>query len=206
MTAVGLQLDTFTQNQLTNWGPLGYLIGCITVVVLRMKFRVSYKWVMALGFAIFGYTMWWTYNSVQMQTTYSDMIFITVIRNWGHFILYSICMIYAYQRLPYRLMPTWICLMLGGRSVLGPAMGASLYGCGMQYFQLQHLNNLTTTLSPDMAWPMGLKMASLQSMLLAVKGMAGYTLWAVIAMIVILLFVVPWKKRQLRPEEIPDEV
>ena len=206
MTAVGLQLDTFTQNQLTNWGPLGYLIGCITVGVFRMKFKVSYKWVMALGFAIFGYTMWWTYNSVQMQTTYSDMVFITVIRNWGHFILYSICMIYAYQRLPYRLMPTWICLMLAGRSVLGPAMGASLYGCGMQYFQLQHLNNLTTTLSPDIAWPMGLKMASLQSMLLAVKGMAGYTLWAVIAMIAILLFVVPWKKRQLRPEEIPDEV
>ena len=85
-------------------------------------------------------------------------------------------------------------------------MGASLYGCGMQYFQLQHLSNLTTTLSPDIAWPMGLKMASLQSMLLAVKGMAGYTLWAVIAMIVILLFVVPWKKRPLRPEEIPDEV
>jgi len=52
----------------------------------------------------------------------------------------------------------------------------------------------------------GLKMASLQSMLLAVKGMAGYTLWAVIVMIAILLFVVPWKKRPLRPEEIPDEV
>ena len=76
----------------------------------------------------------------------------------------------------------------------------------MQYFQLQHLSNLTTTLSPDMAWPVGLNMASLQSMLLAVKGMAGYTLWAVIAMIAILLFVVPWKKRPLRPEEIPDEV
>ena len=57
-----------------------------------------------------------------------------------------------------------------------------------------------------MAWPMGLKMASLQSMLLAVKGMAGYTLWAVIVMIAILLFVVPRKKRPLRPEEIPDEV
>ena len=52
----------------------------------------------------------------------------------------------------------------------------------------------------------GVENGSLQSMLLAVKGMAGYTLWAVIAMIAILLFVVPWKKRQLRPEEIPDEV
>jgi len=44
----------------------------------------------------------------------------------------------------------------------------------------------------------GVENGSLQSMLLAVKGMAGYTLWAVIA---ILLFVVPWSKRQLRPDE-----
>lgn len=205
MTAVGLQLDTFTQNQLTNWGPLGYLMGCITVVVLRMKFNVSYKWVMILGFAIFGYTMWWTYHSVQFQTTYNDMVLITIIRNWGHFILYSICMIYAYQRLPYRLMPTWICLMLGGRSILGPAIGASLYGCGLQYFQIEHLNNLTATLSPDMLWHSSLKMVSLQSMLLAVKGMAGYTLWAILLTMAILLFVIPWRKRQLRPEEIPDE-
>ena len=57
-----------------------------------------------------------------------------------------------------------------------------------------------------MAWPVGLKMASLQSMLLAVKGMAGYTLWAVILMMVVLLFLIPWKKRPLLPEEIPDEM
>ena len=68
------------------------------------------------------------------------------------------------------------------------------------------LSNLTSTLSPDIAWPIGLKMATLQSMLLAVKGMAGYTLWAVILMMVVLLFLIPWKKRQLRPEEIPDEM
>lgn len=68
------------------------------------------------------------------------------------------------------------------------------------------LSNLTSTLSPDIAWPIGLKMVTLQSMLLAVKGMAGYTLWAVILMMVVLLFLIPWKKRQLRPEEIPDEM
>lgn len=205
MTAVGLHLDTLTQNQLTNWGPLGYFIGCITVVVLRMKFNVDYKWVMALGFAIFGYTMWWTYNSVQLQTAYNDMVFITVVRNWGHFILYSICMIYAYQRLPYRLMPTWICLMLGGRSILGPAIGATLYGCGMQQLQLQHLSNLTGTLAPDIPWNMGLKVSTLQSMLLSVKELSGYTLWAIIIMIVILLVFIPWKKRELKPLEIIDE-
>ncbi|MCD8284827.1 MAG: hypothetical protein LUB62_01190 [Prevotellaceae bacterium] len=91
MTSVGLQLDTLTQNRLANWGPLGYLVGCILLVVLRMKLDVDYKWVMSLGFAIFGYTMWWTYNSVQSQTTYGDMVFITVVRNWAHFILYRVC-------------------------------------------------------------------------------------------------------------------
>ncbi|MCD7710470.1 MAG: hypothetical protein LUI04_03845 [Porphyromonadaceae bacterium] len=205
MASIGLQLDTLTQNQLTNWGPLGYLIGCILLVVLRMKFNVDYKWVMSFGFAIFGYSMWWTYNSIQLQTTYEDMVFITVVRNCAHFILYCICMIYAYQRLPYRLMPTWICLMIGGRSIIGPSIGASLYGCGLQYMQLQHLSNLTGTLAPDMSWDIGLKTSSLQSMLLAVKGLAGYTLWAVIIMIVILLIFIPWKKRRLKAYEIRDE-
>lgn len=205
MSSIGLQLDTLTQNQLTNWGPLGYFIGCIAVVLLRIKFNVDYKWVMAIGFAIFGYTMWWTYNNIQLQTTYNDMIYISVIRNCGHFILYSICMIYAYQRLPYRLMPTWICLMLGGRSILGPAIGASLYGCGLQYLQLQHLSNLSGALSADIPWSIGLKNVSLQSMLLSVKGLAGYTLYAVIFIIITLLILIPWKKRRLKPHEIPDE-
>lgn len=205
MTAIGMNIDTLAQNKLTNWSPLGYLIGCIIVVVLRIKFNISYKWVMSTGFAIFGYTMWWTYNNVHIYATYQDMVYITIIRNCGHFILYSICMIYAYQRLPYRLMPTWICLMLGGRSILGPAIGSSLYGSGLQYFQAQYLSNLSGTLSHGISWITGLKTVSLQSMLLAIKDISGYTIWGIIIIITILLAFIPWRKRNLKTHEIPDE-
>lgn len=205
MTSIGLNLDTFIQNHLTNWGALGYFLGCLTVVVLRMKFNTHYKWIMSIGFAIFGYTMWWIYNNISIQTTFDDMIFITIVRNWGHFILYSICMIYAYQRLPYRLMPSWICLMLGGRSILGPAIGTAVYSGGLQFLQLQHLNNLIGNISFDTPLEIGLKQSTIQSMILAVKELAGYTLWAVIIIIILLIFFTPWKKRQLKPHEIPND-
>lgn len=188
ISGITLRMDTYTQNQLTNWGVLGYLIGCIIVVVGGIKFKLHYRWIMAIGFGIFGYTMWWAYNGVQMNMTYESIRNITVIRSCGHFILYCICMIYAYQRLPYRLMPSWICLMIGGRSIIGPSLGAALYGLGMQRGQLEHL---AVVASP------------LQSVILTVKELSGYTMWGISAFVFLLVFAVPWKKRNLKPEEIP---
>ena len=105
-------------------------------------------------------------------------------------------MVYAYQRLPYRLMPSWIHIMLISRSVMGPAIGAAIYGAGMQHYQQQFIHSLS-------AMSDNLRMVNLQAMLIAVKEMAGWTLWVCLAIVLVLL-IIPWPKRHLKPAEIPE--
>lgn len=196
VASVGLALDTYLNNVIANWAPLGYLIGAVSIIILRKK-GVDYKWVFALGFGIFAWTMWFTYNQVQAQARYEDIRMLSIVRNCGMFILYCITMVYAYQRLPYRLMPSWIHIMLIGRSVMGPAIGAAIYGAGMQYYQQQFIHTLSA--ASDNA-----QMVGLQSMLLSVKEMSGWTLWLSLGLILVLL-VLPWPKRKLKPAEIPND-
>lgn len=196
IASIGLSLDTYLNNMLANWAPLGYLIGAVTVIVLRSR-GVAYKWVFAIGFGIFAWTMWFTYNQVQLQARYEDIRMLSIVRNCGMFMLYCICMVYAYQRLPYRLMPSWIHIMLISRSVIGPAIGAAIYGAGMQHYQHQFIHSLS-------AMSDNLRMVNLQAMLLAVKEMAGWTLWVCLAIVLVLL-IIPWPKRHLKPAEIPED-
>ena len=107
-------------------------------------------------------------------------------------------MAYAYQRLPYRLMPSWIHIMLISRSVMGPAIGAAIYGSGMQHYQQQFLHSLSVMSG-------SIPMVNLQAMLLAVKQMAGWTIWVCLAIILVLL-IIPWPKRKLKPEEVPGDL
>lgn len=196
IASVGLALDTYLNNVIANWAPLGFLIGAISILVLRRK-GVDYKWIFALGFGIFAWTMWFTYNQVQVQARYEDIRMLSIVRNCGMFILYCITMVYAYQRLPYRLMPSWIHIMLIGRSVMGPAIGAAVYGAGMQYYQQQFIHALAS--ASDNAQIVGL-----QSMFLSIKEMAGWTLWFCLGLMLVLL-VLPWPKRKLMPVEIPND-
>ncbi len=196
VSSIALNLDTYLNNLILCWGPLGFLFGAILVIVMRKK-GLDYKWVFAIGFLLFGLTMWITYTHTQMQVTYESMRRITIIRNCGMFILYCICMVYAYQRLPYRLMPSWIHIMLISRSVMGPAIGAAIYGGGMQYFQNYFVNSLAC--GSD-----NYKMVQLQSLLLSVKEMSGYTLWFCIIISAVLI-ILPWPKRKLRLEEVPND-
>ncbi len=196
IASIGLSLDTYLNNMLANWAPLGYLVGELTIIVLRSK-GVAYKWIFAIGFGIFAWTMWFTYNQVQLQACYEDIRMLSIVRNTGMFILYCICMVYAYQRLPYRLMPSWIHIMLISRSVMGPAIGAAIYGVGMQHYQQQFIHSLSAMCD-------NLHMVNLQAMLLAVKEMAGWTLWVCLAIVLILL-VIPWPRRRLKPAEVPED-
>lgn len=196
VSSVALKLDTYLNNIILCWGPLGFVAGALTVIVLRKK-GAAYKWVFAAGFLLYGLTMWITYTHSQMQVTYEAMRRITIIRNWALFVLYCICMVYAYQRLPYRLMPSWIHIMLISRSAMGPAIGAAVYGGGMQYFQ----NYFTHSLA---AGSDNMRMVQLQSLFLSVKEMAGYTLWFCIIISVILV-IMPWPKRKLKPAEVPND-
>jgi len=196
ISSIGLSLDTYLNNMLANWATLGYLIGVFIIIILRKK-GIEYKWIFTIGFGIFAWTMWFTYNQVQLQVRYQDIRMLSIVRNSGMFIQYCITMVYAYQRLPYRLMPSWIHIMLIGRSVMGSAIGAAVYGSGIQHFQQHFIHTLSAT-SDD------IRMVNLQTVLLSVKEMAGYTIWTCLAVMLFLL-VLPWPRRRLKPNEVPDD-
>ena len=67
----------------------------------------------------------------------------------------------------------------------------------MQHYQQQFIHSLS-------AMSDNLRMVNLQAMLLAVKEMAGWTLWICLAIVAILL-IIPWPKRRLKPAEIPED-
>lgn len=200
---IGLSMDTYVNNMIGAWIPLGYAIAAIIIIVAGKK-GIGYRWLFALAFSIFAWTMWFTANQVQLEAYYDDILNITIIRNIGMFMLYSICMIYAYQRLPYRYMPTWVCIMFMSRSVMGPVIGGAVYSNAIQYLQQMHLTNLAADITPETPWQIGLRTSTLQSMILTTKELATYSLY-VCLLLVILMLIIPWRKRTLKPEEVPDE-
>ena len=197
VATIGLSMDTYTTNMLANWAALGYFIAALIIVVLRKR-GVHYKWIFALGFLLYAWTMWQTYNQVQPAARYEDIRLLTIVRNTAMFILQVIIIAYAFQRLPMRLFPSWVHVMLIGRSVLGPALGVAFYGVGLQYYQQLYLHTLAAA-SDSYA------VVRLQSSLLAVKQMAGWSLWLCLAL-ALLMLIVPWRRRTLKPAEIPDEI
>jgi len=196
VSQIGLKTDTYLNNMLGNWSIVGFVLAALTIIILRTK-GVEYKYIFALGFLGFAYTMWFTYNQVQYDVYYGDIRFLSIVRNYSMFILYSITMIYAYQRLPYRLMPSWIHIMIISRSVMGPAIGSGLFGSGLQYYQQYFINSLSY--SSD-----NIRMVNIQSMMLAVKQMSGYTIWFCLIMAA-LLVMITWKKRKLTDFETRGE-
>ncbi|MCR4959697.1 MAG: hypothetical protein K6B13_14015, partial [Prevotella sp.] len=74
---------------------------------------------------------------------------------------------------------------------------AAIYGAGMQHYQQQFIHSLS-------AMSDNLRMVNLQAMLLAVKEMAGWTLLVCLAIVLVLL-IIPWPKRHLKPAEIPED-
>ena len=182
---------------LANWAALGYFIAALTIVVLRKR-GIGYRWIFVLGFLLYAWTMWQTYNQVQPAARYEDIRLLTIVRNTAMLMLQIIIIAYAFQRLPMRLFPSWVHVMLIGRSVLGPALGVAFYGVGLQYYQQLYLHTLAAA-SDSYA------VVRLQSTLLAVKQMAGWSLWLCLAL-TLLMLIVPWRRRTLKPAEIPDEI
>ncbi len=59
-----------------NWAPLGYLIGAVTIIVLRSK-GVAYKWVFAMHAKYFRLFTWKGYEDKDL-TTVDDLHYLNV--------------------------------------------------------------------------------------------------------------------------------
>ena len=219
---VGMHLDNLQNASLANWCMVGYFIGALISIVLGSK-GVHLKYLFALGFFFLALSAGFMYFEVQTAGLYERMKYPVIIRTIGMMILYALTAAYANQRMPFKYLSTWICIMLTVRMVLGPGIGGAIYSNVLQERQQHYITRYAQNV--DLVNPeasasytntvqgmqyqgkseteahnmsaMSVKgRIQVQATLSAVKEMAGWTIYAgVICMIFVL--VVPYPKRKL---------
>lgn len=221
-TGVGMQIDNWQNAALGNWSIAGYLIGAIIAIVLGSR-GVKLKYLFAAGFLLIGASALFMYFEVQNAGLYERMKYPVIIRATGMMLLYSLTAVHANQRMPYRYLSTWICIMLTVRMVIGPGIGTALYTNVLQERQQHYITrfaqdtdrtNLQTAASYDqtvngmryqgrseteaenMAAISTKGKIQVQATLSAVKEMSGWTFYGCMASMLFVL-VYPYRKRKL---------
>lgn len=197
-------------------------IGALISIVLGAK-GVHLKYLFALGFFFLALSAGFMYFEVQTAGLYERMKYPVIIRTIGMMILYALTAAYANQRMPFKYLSTWICIMLTVRMVLGPGIGGAIYSNVLQERQQHYITRYaqnvdlvnpeasasytntvqgmqyqgkSETEAHNMAAMSVKGRIQVQATLSAVKEMAGWTIYAgVICMIFVL--VVPYPKRKL---------
>ena len=197
-------------------------IGALISIVLGSK-GVHLKYLFALGFFFLALSAGFMYFEVQTAGLYERMKYPVIIRTIGMMILYALTAAYANQRMPFKYLSTWICIMLTVRMVLGPGIGGAIYSNVLQERQQHYITRYaqnvdlvnpeasasytntvqgmqyqgkSETEAHNMAAMSVKGRIQVQATLSAVKEMAGWTIYAgVICMIFVL--VVPYPKRKL---------
>lgn len=125
-TGIGMKISNWQNAMLGNWSMLGYAIGAILTIILRKK-GVHFKYLFACGFFFIGMSSLFMYFEVQSAGLFERMKYPVIIRCVGMVILYALTAVYANQRMPYKYLSTWVCIMLTVRMVMGPGLGTALY-------------------------------------------------------------------------------
>lgn len=220
--SVGMKTDNYQNAVLGNWVLVGYFLGLVMAVFSSAK-GIALKWLFFLGFVFIGLAALYMYFEVQTAGLYERMKWPVIIRATGMMLLYSVTAVYANQRMPYRLLSTWVCIMLTVRMIVAPGIGSALYSNVLQYRQQYYITRYAhgydrTETSTDATYRQtmrGMKMQGrsdaeaetmaamslkgniqVQATLSAVKEMAGWTFYACMACAGIVI-AVPWTKRRL---------
>lgn len=221
-TGVGMKIDNWQAAILNNWCMAGYAIGVILTIVMRNK-GVHFKYVFATGFLFIGLSAMFMYFEVQGAGLYERMKYPVIIRSVGMVMLYTITAVYANQRMPYKYLSTWICIMLTVRMVAGPGIGTALYTNAMQHRQQHYVTRYAhdvdamsqeasasyrqTVAGMQMQGKSGeeaQQMAAIsakgkvqvQATLSAVKEISGWTIYGCLACM-ILVIAMPYPKRKI---------
>ena len=227
---VGMKVDNLHNAMLGNWVLVGYFVGCMIAVMAGGR-GLHLKYLFALGFLLIGAAALFMYFEVQTEGMYERMKWPVIIRATGMMLLYTLTAVHANQRMPFRLMSTWVCIMLSVRMVIAPGIGSALYSNVLQQRQQTYVARFAQDFDRTEAETartydrtvMGMKMqgksdaeaqhmaalslkgkVQVQATLTAVKEMAGWTVYGCLAAAVLTLLV-PWRKRQLKPEEATAE-
>ena len=220
--SVGMKIDNWQNATLGNWVLVGYFLGLVMAVICSAK-GFHLKWLFALGFILIGLSALYMYFEVQDAGMYERMKWPVIIRATGMMLLYALTAVYANQRMPYRYMSTWVCIMLTVRMIIGPGIGSALYSNVLQERQQHYVTRFaqdfdrmdsqvaadyqrtvqgmmyqgrSETEAQQMA-AMSLKgKVQVQATLTAIKEMAGWTFYGCLICAGVILLV-PWRKKPL---------
>ena len=220
--SVGMKTENIQNAALGNWVLVGYFLGLVMTVLFNNK-GVHLKWLFASGFLLIGAASLFMYFEVQTDGLLERMKYPVIIRATGMMLLYSVTAVYANQRMPYRLLSTWVCIMLTVRMIVGPGIGSAIYGNVFQHRQQYYITryahgldrtNIETAASYDQT-ARGMQyqgkseteaqhMAAIstkgkiqvQATISTIKEMAGWTIYGCLACAAIVVLV-PWPKRDI---------
>lgn len=221
-TGVGMKIDNWQNASLNNWSIAGYFIGAVIAITLASK-GVKLKYLFGTGFLLIGLASLFMYFEVQPEGLYERMKYPVIIRSTGMMLIYSLAAVHANQRMPFKFLSTWICIMLTVRMVIAPAIGTALYTNVLQNRQQYYVTsfaqdvdrvNLQSAASYDQT-VYGMRMQGkseteaqnmaatsakgkiqIQATLAAVKELAGWTFYGCIASMIFVL-VYPYRKREI---------
>lgn len=229
-TSIGMKMDNLQVAGLGNWVLVGYFLGLVMAIISSNK-GIHLKYLFSLGFIIIGLASAYMYFEVQTNGLLEHMKWPVILRATGMMLLYALTAVYANQRMPYRLMSTWVCIMLTFRMIVGPGIGSALYSNMLQHRQQHYIVRLAhdyDRTEPEAAANydrtiMGMQMqgkskaeaetmaaistkgkVQVQATLLALKDLAGLTIYGCLICAIIVV-AVPWPKRKLKPEEMLPE-
>lgn len=221
-TSIGMKIDNWQNAALGNWCVVGYIIGAILSIALGSR-GVHLKYLFAIGFLLLGCSALFIYFEVQSAGLYDRMKYPVIIRAAGMMIIYSLTAVHANQRMPYKYLSTWICVMLTVRMVIGPGIGTAIYTNLLQERQQHYVTRYAQNvdrMNPDAEasytqTARGMRyqgkseteaeqMASIstkgriqvQAKLSAVKEMSGWTFYGCLAAMLFVL-AYPYRKRKL---------
>ena len=224
--SVGMEIDNWQNATLGNWVLVGYFIGLVLAILCSAK-GFHLKWLFALGFVLIGLAALYMYFEVQTDGLYSHMKWPIIVRATGMMLLYSLTAVYANQRMPYRFLSTWVCIMLTVRMIIAPGIGSALYSNVLQYRQQYYVTRFAHDFDRTQAETAatydqtvrGMRyqgrseaeaehMAALslkgkiqvQATLTTIKEMAGWTFYGCLLCAGVVL-AVPWTKRRLTEED-----
>ncbi|MDR3326556.1 MAG: hypothetical protein LBT04_00210 [Prevotellaceae bacterium] len=125
-SSISMTLDSLQTANLYNFTIWGFLLGTVIAFVMIRK-KMKNKFVFAVGFLLLTASVVVLYLHYQSEELYNHLRLPVLLRSTGMIIVYSVGSVYGMMKLPGKLRPSWICLMLIARSVLGPVAGISLY-------------------------------------------------------------------------------
>lgn len=219
---IGMKIDNWQNAALGNWCMAGYFIGGVIAIIFGSR-GCHLKYMFGLGFFFIGMSALFMYFEVQTEGLYERLKYPVIIRSTGMMLIYSLTAVHANQRMSYKYLSSWLCVMFTARMILGPSIGTALYTNVLQNRQQYYVTRFahdvdrvetqtaasydqtvrgmryqgkSETEAENMAAMSVKGKIQVQATLSAVKEMSGWTFYGcMLSMLFVLVY--PYRKRKL---------